>query len=77
MSVDAKTGISDKSNFFGLQDARQMKALAKADAPITEHFEILIRLQAVLNRFDIKYRHTSIATRAIGVRGKSLPGSHP
>lgn len=40
-------------------------------------FENLIHLQAALNALDIKYRLTSIATRIIGVRGKSLPGSHP
>jgi hypothetical protein len=54
-----------------------MKALAGFGALKSPTFENLIRLQATLNAADIKYRFTSIAIRSIGIRGKSLPGSHP
>lgn len=54
-----------------------MLSFAKTGALNHRTFENLIRLQAAINAFDIKYRLTSIATRSFGVRGKSLPGSHP
>jgi hypothetical protein len=42
-----------------------------------QNFESLIDLQDALNARVIKYRGANIATREIGVRGKSLSGFNP